>query len=559
MKPSRIFIGLGAIFLVVVAILLSGKESSDKESKSVQASEQTAPKGALQIEFAYSPEKEPLVANLVKQYNAKKQIVNGKTTYVHAVSIASGEAQRKIAKGTYQPTVWSPAGSLWGRLLNYEADKPFVPEQNKSIVNTPLVIAMWKKQAEALGWPKKKIGFSELQKLATDSQGWGAVGHPEYGDFKLVHTNPDFSTAGLEATVAEYYAATGKKEGLLQSDISGSARQKVKQLENSIIHYGDTTLFVADQLVKSGPSYASAAIVEEATLVDINQRLQGEKMVAIYPKEGTFFSDSPFIVLNAPWVNNDQKAAAKEFEKFLNKNISVQSAAQSGFRVADTDKHPVAPINVANGMDPKQPTRILGLPEPKVLAQIKEAWQEDRRPANVMMVLDVSGSMAQENRLVRAKTGLNEFLKGVGKQDRLGLTVFNEEQKVVAPLGTSRKQIKTYVDGLTADGGTTIFDTTQSAFQYMRNQKDDGKINAIVLLTDGEDTDSASNLQKTIEILRSQGDSKNHVRIFTIAYTAGAEGAQKGLSQIAAATDGKFYQGNTSDIESVYKSISSFF
>ena len=53
---------------------------------------------------------------------------------------------------------------------------------------------------------------------------------------------------------------------------------------------------------------------------------------------------------------------------------------------------------------------MLGLPEPRVLAQLKGAWREDRKPANVLLVLDTSGSMGDENRLENAKEGLRTFL-----------------------------------------------------------------------------------------------------------------------------------------------------
>src|SRR5918993_4334482 len=148
---------------------------------------------------------------------------------------------------------------MWGRLLNFEADQPYVADENPSIVRTPLVIAMWEPMAKALGYPKRKLGFADILKLARSDKGWGAFGHPEFGDFKLVHTNPDFSTSGLSAVVAEYYAATGKKEGLTERDISNAgARKQVRDIERSIVHYGDTTLFIADQMRKNGPGYASA-------------------------------------------------------------------------------------------------------------------------------------------------------------------------------------------------------------------------------------------------------------------------------------------------------------
>ena len=59
--------------------------------------------------------------------------------------------------------------------------------------------------------------------------------------------------------------------------------------------------------------------------------------------------------------------------------------------------------------------------------------------------------------------------------------------------------------------------------------------------------------------MRAQGDSDQQVRVFTIAYSAGAEGAAEGLEAIARASGGQPYEGDTEDIESVYRSISSFF
>ena len=72
-------------------------------------------------------------------------------------------------------------------------------------------------------------------------------------------------------------------------------------------------------------------------------------------------------------------------------------AARGGFRPADLEAEPVAPITAENGVDPKQPERELGLPEPRVLALLKRTWREDRKPANVLLVLDTSGSMTRRS------------------------------------------------------------------------------------------------------------------------------------------------------------------
>ena len=80
----------------------------------------------------------------------------------------------------------------------------------------------------------------------------------------------------------------------------------------------------------------------------------------------------------------------------------------------------------------------------------------------------------------------------------------------------------------------------------------------MVVLTDGEDTDSSSTADDVTKQL-DQGDSSSRVRVFTIAYSASAAGAADALKEIAAASGGQAYKGDTEDIEAVYKSISSFF
>jgi Ca-activated chloride channel family protein len=423
---------------------------------------------------------------------------------------------------------------------------------------------MWEPMARALGYPRKSLGFSDVLELATSNQGWARYGKPQYGKFKLVHTNPDFSTSGLSAVVAEYYAATGKKEGLTERDISGAgARKQVRDIERSIVHYGDTTLFIADQMRARGPGYASAVAMEEATLLDFNKNRGGQpKLIAIYPDEGTFYSDNPYIVLDAPWVTPEKRDGAEAFQKFLAEEISPEVAARAGFRPADLRTKPAAPITKENGVDPAQPKRVLGLPSPPVLDRIRTAWREDRKPANVLLVLDTSGSMNDENRLKRAKEGLGAFLREVSPNDRVGLTIFSDRVQPlvpIAPVRGNKRQLQSTIRDLIADGGTAFHDATAEGVETVKRLNDRERINAVVLLTDGEDTDSSLTVDEVVRRLDAQGDSESAVRVFTIAFSASALGAEEGLKRIATASGGQSYQGSTEDIETVYRSISSFF
>ena len=76
-----------------------------------------------------------------------------------------------------------------------------------------------------------------------DPEGWAAHGHPEWGPFRLGKTNPNFSTSGLSALIAQAYAANGKTEDLSLEDLAKpSTDEFARQIESAVVHYGDTTL-----------------------------------------------------------------------------------------------------------------------------------------------------------------------------------------------------------------------------------------------------------------------------------------------------------------------------
>jgi Ca-activated chloride channel family protein len=267
-------------------------------------------------------------------------------------------------------------------------------------------------------------------------------------------------------------------------------------------------------------------------------------------------------VLNAPWVSPAEREGAGMFQKFLADEIDPGMAARYGFRPAEAGSKPVDPISAENGADPRQPKRVLGLPEPRVLDTVRKTWRADRKPANVLLVVDTSGSMVEENRLERAKDGLDSFLKELSPNDRVGLESFNEEIQPLVPIAPVRQnagRLRATVNSLIADGGTAFFDAAIQGLEQVQSLHDDARINAVVLLTDGEDTDSSASVRDAVAKMSAQGDSSNRVRVFTIAYSASAEGAEDALKEIATASGGQPYTGDTEDIELVYRSISSFF
>jgi Ca-activated chloride channel family protein len=554
---GRALIIVLAVAAVAVAFATSRDDGGGDSAANGGAGK--APAGALHVSLLYSPEKEKLLLPLIERFNASGARAGGKRVFVDAKNVSSGEVESGIAAGRLQPTMWTPASSLWGRLLEYHADKDLVPDDNPSIVRTPLVIAMWEQLADAYGYPQRKLGYKELSELALG--GWAAAGKPQFGPFKYVHTNPDFSTSGLSAVAASYYAAAGKLEGLTLEDIE-RARPQVRRLERSIVHYGDTTLFIADEMRRHGLGYASAAAMEETTLIEFNREAgDGPRLVAVYPSEGTFFSDNPLITLKGSWVTPAQRAAAAVFAKYLEREVTPEVAGRYGFRPADETQKPAGNVTAANGVDPAQPVRVLQLPEPRVLARIKEAWHDDRKPANVMVVLDNSGSMGEEGKLTHAKQGLRAFLKQPGPNDRIGFMKFSNQAKVLVPIGpmkTNRGRIESAIEDILPEEDTRLRDTIVDAVNAVDAKLDRDAINAVVVLTDGADTTSARSVEETAAELAEQGQRESgQIRVFTIAY--GSEPNEVELDRYAQESGGKAFVASTQNIETVYQQISSFF
>jgi Ca-activated chloride channel family protein len=519
---------------------------------------------AVRLLYAYSSNQEDLLLPLIREFNDGTHEVGGRRIEIVGESVSSGEAEAKIAARALRPAIWSPASGLWGQLLDYRVGASWAVSANPSLVRTPLVIAMWKPEALALGWPRKPIGFAQILGLATSKRGWAAYGLPTYGAFKLGHTNPDFSTSGLAFVAAEYYTATGKREGLTVADIDRSqVRARVRRVQRSIVHYGDTGSFFVDQLQTRGPGYISAVAMEEVSLLDYNRTKSKDAppLVAIYPSEGTFYFDNPLIKLHAPWVSDLQGRAAAMFIRWLAQQVTPDVAAEFGYRPGDLHLRAAMPIDRAHLVDPSQPRAVLGLPEPRVLARIKRAWHADRKAANVAVVVDVSGSMQDEGKLVHAQEGLRLFLRQFSPRDRVGLVTFANTANVIVPLAamkTNRPLLERSVDNLIPGGSTAVYDATMRGVNLVASLRDSTRINAVVVLTDGEDNKSTLFSRQLISQLRrrSEGDIGN-VRVFTIAY--GSDANADVLTAIATASGGKEYAGDPNEIDSVYRQISSFF
>ncbi|MBC8159800.1 MAG: substrate-binding domain-containing protein [Roseiflexaceae bacterium] len=529
------------------------------------------PAGALEISMLYGSEKRVWIDEVTAQFNAQQvKSSSGKPIFVTTTPVGSADSMNQILDGRAQPTIWSPASAVLVPLANQRwaqanAGAQLVEGTPPPLVLSPVVIAMWEPMAKALGWPQTLIGWGDIAELATSGKTWADYGHPEWGPFQFGHTHPDYSNSGIVSILATAYAATGKTRGLTVADVQQpETAEFMRKVESGVIHYGESTGFFGEQMFNRGPGYLSAAVLYENLVVQSRDRSRypnlSTQVVAIYPKEGTFWSDHPYAILNAPWVDAEKRAAAEAYRDFLLARPQQEAALKFGFRPGDPNVPVGEPITVANGVDPTQPQTLLEVPSADVIDAVRAVWGQNKKRVDVMAVLDVSGSMSEENRMEQAKGALKTFVEQLAEEDGFGLTIFNSTSTVVSeisPLGPKRQQMLDTVGGLFPDGGTRLYDTVVEAYSALQAEPAGERIRAVVVLTDGEDTDSVRSLEQLVQEIQRDAEGRS-IKVFTIAF--GGTANVEVVKQIAEATGAKSYQADdAAAIERVYRDIATFF
>jgi Ca-activated chloride channel family protein len=434
-----------------------------------------------------------------------------------------------------------------------------------ALLLSPVVIAMWEPMARALGWPETPIGWTEIADLARNRTIWETYGHPEWGPFQFGHTHPDYSNSGVVSILASAYAANGKTRGLTVADVQKpETAEFMRAVESGVIHYGESTGFFGEQMFTRGPSYLSAAVLYENLVIesrDTSRYTTSLPVVAIYPKEGTFWTDHPFAILNAPWVTEEQRAAAATFRDFLLAPEQQRRALEFGFRPADPNIPIAAPITPENGVDPQQPQTLLEVPNAEVTEAVQSLWAQNKKPVDVMVVLDTSGSMSDENRLETAKVALRTFVGQLADNDGFGLTIFNNDATVltpISPIGPKRQKVLDQIGGLFPQGGTRLIDSVSEAYATLLTEPPGERIRSVVVLSDGADNRSSAAQETLLQQL--QGDEGGYsIKVFTIAYGTGTDVNVELLKSIAQTSGAKSYESSPTNIETVYRDIATFF
>jgi Ca-activated chloride channel family protein len=525
------------------------------------------------LTVAVSPGMADTFRALVDDFNRQAQRTPDANTMEVQTVVLAPETMVDQSLDTPSFQALAPDSSLWLNQLERRwaalkdgeqaaGDEVLIPIGNRrtgTVVRyaaSPIVIAAWEDVARSLGWPGRSVGWEEIQLKAKEDP-----------DFKWNHPSTGHAS-GLLATLAEFYAGAGVTRGLTpQAATSEQTLEYVKAVEATVRFYGESEDVIVGRLAAEGRDFLDAFVAQEQVVVSWNASRPGERLVAIYPAEGTLWADHPLALLELSGpqettVTDNQRRTFQAFAEFLTKSDTQRRLLALGYRPADLSialDAQGSPFTASDAVDWRQPKTTLQIPSASVVEVVQNVWWYTKRPTNVYLVVDTSGSMDGE-KLARTQEALVAFVNQIrGDRDRLGLIEFGSSIKSsepLQPLDDARRQALTgRIDGMEARGDTALLDAVRRAYDDLQETADTEAINAIVAMTDGRENASTSTISDLEWRFRQEGGVT--VVVFTIAF--GDDADEDLLRRIADAGEGQFRRADETDIETLYEIISTYF
>ncbi|XP_041000165.1 E3 ubiquitin-protein ligase WAV3-like isoform X1 [Juglans microcarpa x Juglans regia] len=143
----------------------------------------------------------------------------------------------------------------------------------------------------------------------------------------------------------------------------------------------------------------------------------------------------------------------------------------------------------------KAPAAITGKNTSQNHASLPQFSETARAPADLVTVLDVSGSMAG-TKLALLKRAMGFVIQNLGSNDRLSVIAFSSTARRLFPLrqmsDSGRQQALQAVNSLVANGGTNIAEGLRKGAKILEDRRDKNPVASIILLSDGQDTYTVS-------------------------------------------------------------------
>jgi Ca-activated chloride channel family protein len=129
-----------------------------------------------------------------------------------------------------------------------------------------------------------------------------------------------------------------------------------------------------------------------------------------------------------------------------------------------------------------------------------------RKPMNLVVVVDHSGSMAQDERLEKVKVGLHTLVDNLKPEDRIALVQFDDSAQVIQSFTPTldRASLHLRINALYPAGGTNIYDGLDTGFDLLGEFPANERQNRLIFLSDGQATVGITSQTEIMALARSR-------------------------------------------------------
>jgi Ca-activated chloride channel homolog len=411
------------------------------------------------------------------------------------------------------PDVWIPDSSLWlQRVRGGGPGRAFA--EAPSVARSPVVLAMPEPAATELGWPRSSLGWSTLlPRLVADSRLRSGIVEP-YRD-----------AASLSALLA---LRAGMPDGT-------AGRQTLVPVLRALATGRST---VRDDLLARFPRSAdprtmasalAAAPLSEQAVIAYNGRRPPVPLAAVYTQPAAMALDYPFAVL--PGVSSAQQHAAQAMLMALSGSAYRDRLAELGLRAPDGTVG--ARFTTPRGAPATESP--IATAKPGAVDAALATWRALTSPGRMLAVIDVSASMLEPvptaGGVTREEVTVESARRGLAMLDdswAAGLWIFStrldsardyRQLTPIGPLSTHRTELLRALTTVTPkrDGGTGLYDTVLAAYRAVQDGWDPGRVNSVVIMTDGRNEDrQGGTLDQLVAELRKTTDPARPVQVIAL-------------------------------------------
>ncbi len=172
--------------------------------------------------------------------------------------------------------------------------------------------------------------------------------------------------------------------------------------------------------------------------------------------------------------------------------------------------------------------------------------------SNYVFLIDVSGSMAVEDKLELLKNGLLKFVDQMKNDDKLSIVTYAGNANVIARGGTidEKETLKTSIRRLEGGGGTAGAKGIITAYEIAKDEFIDGGNNRIILGTDGDFNVGVSSQEELISMIKEKREEGVYLTVLGLGMGNLNEGM---MEQLANNGNGNFeYLDSSAELEKVF-------